>query len=55
MPLSKIKTTNMSEDVVILDASAADTDVGEDSSYTEHMVLQLMMDSQFYLNPIPQV
>ena len=29
MPLSKIKTTNMSEDVVILDASAADTDVGE--------------------------
>ena len=29
MALSKIKTTNMSEDVVILDASAADTDVGE--------------------------
>ena len=29
MPLSKIKTTNMSEDVVILDASASDTDVGE--------------------------
>ena len=29
MPLSRIKATNMSEDVVILDASAADTDVGE--------------------------
>ena len=29
MALSKIKTTNMSEDVVILDSSAADTDVGE--------------------------
>jgi hypothetical protein len=29
MPLSRIKTTNMSEGVVMLDASAADTDVGE--------------------------
>ena len=29
MALSRIKATNMSDDVVILDASAADTDVGE--------------------------
>ena len=29
MPLSRIKTTNMSEDVVLLDSSAASTDVGE--------------------------
>tara|TARA_Y100000361_G_scaffold59466_1_gene52060 strand:- start:237 stop:974 length:738 start_codon:yes stop_codon:yes gene_type:complete len=29
MALSKIKTTNMSEDVVLLDSSAASTDIGE--------------------------